>query len=360
MTAVAADMTFPALRGRQGDREFFVLLPTNAHLLEHFTPDVEPHDQSAQRAVVQKHADGIRDYILENRGEFVLGALTYAIDEVASFEPVAPGSSIGELTLAAATPVRSIDGQHRRLGIAAALETSGDLAGDGIAVVLYVEDDLGKRRQMFSDMNWTPRKVSASQNVAFDSRDPFSRAVRRIVQIHPLLQARVESELATVRRGSAKFYTLGAVYDACRRLMLGPNGKIKSKSSCEEDEIVDRSQRFFDMLVAARPELISMESQEALDEFRKQSILVSSTTLRVLAGATYQCIDKHRKDGTAFQISDLTSPLSEVDFTPSAELWRTAGFVSEGKSTPNARAQEVALATNLLAGRLMGLRPDED
>jgi len=64
--------------------------------------------------------------------------------------------------------------------------------------------------------------------------------------------------------------------------------------------------------------------------------------LRVLAGATYQCIDKHRKEGTALWIADLQGPLSDVDFTPSAELWRTAGLVSDGKSTPNAERRRSA------------------
>ena len=237
--------SLPALRGRQGDREFFVLLPSNAQLLQHFTPEVEPHDQQSQRAVIPRHAEDIRDYIVENRADFVLGALTYAIDSPGEFAPVTPGSPMGVLTLPSELSLRSIDGQHRRIGIQQAMSILQDLGADGIAVVLYVEDDLGKRRQMFSDMNWTPRKVSASQNVVFDSRDPFSRAVRRLVEVHPLLKDRVETQLARVPKGSTKLYTMGAVYDACRRLMLGAAGRIKANSDVNESDIVDRGRKFF-------------------------------------------------------------------------------------------------------------------
>lgn len=222
-------------------------------------------------------------------------------------------------------------------------------------VVLYVEDDLAKRRQMFSDMNWTPRKVSASENIAFDSRDPFSRAVRRLVETNEFLWDRVESQLARVHRGSSRLYTLGAVYDACRRLMLGPAGRIKSYSTSEED-IVDRARRFFAVLLVARPELAAVTSAADVDELRLKSILVSSTTLRVVAGAAFECIQHHRREGTPFALEDLRSPLAAVDFSPEAELWLSAGFITPGKATPNARNQEVVQATKLLAAQLLGLR----
>lgn len=353
---VSDHLRFPAIKGRQGDRDFYVLLPSNGQLIEHFTPPVEQEDEQSQRAVIPKHVEEIKDYVLENPGEFVLGALTYAVDPVVSFEPVAAGARMGELVLPEGTPVRSIDGQHRRLGLAEAFAVSPELAQDGIAVVLYVEEDLGKRRQMFSDMNWTPRKVSAAQNVAFDSRDPFSRAVRRLVGFHPLLITRVETQLARVARGSAKLYTLGAVYDASKRLMLGPSARVTKSGAPSEDSIVERSERFFNVLSEARPELIQLSDAEQIEDFRKQSILVSSTTMRVLAGAAYQCIEKHRKEGLPFTLAELKEPLAQIDFSPDAELWVSAGFVSPGKSTPNARAQEVLAATNLLAGELMGLR----
>jgi DGQHR domain-containing protein len=356
MDPVSENLRFPALKGRQGDRDFYILLPSNGQLIEHFTPPVEEEDEQSQRAVIPKHVEEIKDYVLENPGDFVLGALTYAVDPVVSFEGVSQGSRVGELVLPAGTAVRSIDGQHRRLGLADAFEVSPELAQDGIAVVLYVEDDLGKRRQMFSDMNWTPRKVSASQNVAFDSRDPFSRAVRRLVGFHPLLTARVETQLARVPRGSAKLYTLGAIYDACKRVMLGPSGKVTKANAPSEDSIVDRSGRFFDVLTEARPELLKLTDAEHVEQFRKESILVSSTTMRVVAGAAFQCIERHRKEGLPFTLADLSQPLARIDFSPQAELWVSVGFVSPGKSTPNARAQEVLAATNLLAGELMGLR----
>ena len=350
-----AGVRFAAMRGRQGDRVVYILLPTNGQLIQRFTPETEPQDRRSQRALIPKHAEDIREYVVENRAEYVLGALTYAIDVEGSFEEFRTGSPFGELTLPGDAQIRSIDGQHRRVGIQQAIALVADIAEDSMPVVLYVEDDLAKRRQMFSDMNWTPRKVSASENIAFDSRDPFSRAVQRLVETNEFLRDRVESQLARVQRGSSRLYTLGAVYDACRRLMLGPSGRIKSYSANEED-ILDRARRFFAVLTAARPELASVTSATDVDELRKKSILVSSTTLRVLAGAAYECIQHHRREGTTFAIEELRGSLAQVDFSPDAELWLSAGFVTPGKATPNARSQEVVQATKLLAAQLLGIR----
>lgn len=347
--------TLAAMRGKQGDRVFYVVLPDNRTLDKVFSADVEPHDDRSQRALNPKHAAAIAQYVLDNRSEYVLGAITYAVDVEGTFTPAVEGMPFGTLELPDEARLRSVDGQHRRHGLHEAMQTLEDVADDNTALLLYVEDDLAARRQMFSDMNWTPRRVSASQNVAFDQRDPFSRATQRLVRTHDLLRDRVEQEQARVRRGSAALFTLGAVYDANKRLTLGPSGRLKSYTGLDEEAIVDRGNRFFDVL-GTRSELRDARTPEQLQALRDASILVSSTTLRVLAGATYACIDHHRKQGTPFRIEDLAAPLSRIDFSPDADLWVTSGFVSPGKRTPNARNQEVLRATNLLAGELLGLR----
>jgi DGQHR domain-containing protein len=347
----------PALRGKQGDRTLYLVLPTNRTIGEIFTSEIEPHDERAQRAMHPKHAQNIADYVLENRSEYVLGAITYAVDVEGTFTPAFSGAPFGTLELPNDARLRSVDGQHRRHGLSEAMTKLEDVADDNTALLLYVEDDLQRRRQMFSDMNWTPRRVSASQNVAFDSRDPFSRATQRLVRSHPLLKGRVEQEQARVPRGSSLLFTLGGVYDATKRLWLGPNGRLKNYNGLDEEAIVDRAKRFFDLL-QTRLEFKAADEGESVQLVQDTTILMSSTTLRVLAGAVHQCIDHHRRQGMPFHLEDLTGPLSKVDFSPEAHLWISSGFVSPGRSTPNARNQEVLRATNLLAGELLGLRAE--
>lgn len=54
-----------------------------------------------------------------------------------------------------------------------------------------------------------------------------------------------------------------------------------------------------------------------------------------------------RKAG--YGAGDFVGGLGQVDFSPKNRLWHKIGFVTPGKSTPNARLQEVKAATHLIA-----------
>jgi DGQHR domain-containing protein len=245
--------------------------------------------------------------------------------------------------------LRSVDGQHRRRGIKQAIDALESIGSHHTALLIYVEDDLAKRRQMFSDMNNTPRKVSRAINVAFDSRDPFARVAKRLAVEHPLLDGHVESQAARVRAGSPHYYTLGAVHDATKRLFVGPNGRVKDASKYNGDAIYGCAWDFFELLSTTRPEFAQAKDPVALDHLRKTTLLFSSTTLRVMAGTIYALLGAGAK---ADRMGAISRPLSHVDFSPSAKIWVDSGFVSPGKATPNARTQELLSATDALVAEL--------
>jgi DGQHR domain-containing protein len=263
---------------------------------------------------------------------------------------VVPGSGIGVLRLPLDAHLRSIDGQHRREGLRQSISSVPDLQKQSTAALIYVEPDLAQRRQMFSDMNNTARKVSKALNVSYDSRDAFARAAARVSSEHFLLAGRVERAGARVVPGSGNLYTLAAVYDALKRLFVGPVGRVKDSTKFNEGEIVARGIEFFDALAASRAELDPSGSAESLDQLRTESILLSSTTLRVLASAVWTAGEDIGDMGAALRT--LGRALRQVDFSPSAAEWQESGFVSPGRSTPNARSQEMRTATNRLAAML--------
>lgn len=341
-------LSLPALRGHQGDRVMYLVLPTNNVLNTFFTTEMEPVDDRAQRPLDPKHARDIGDYITRNPAEYLLGAITYAVDVPGDFEEVEAGSGIGLLHLPLTARLRSVDGQHRRQGIKEAIDVVTQVGEDNTALLIYVESDLAHRKQMFSDMNNTPRVVSKAINVGFDSRDPFARAANRLVAEHPLLRGRVETTAARTRPGSDALYTLGAIHDAAKRLFVGTTGRVRDPDKYTEDEIVVRATALFDLLARSRPEFAQAVDAESLDALRTRSILFSSTTLRVIAGAVSTVI---ARDGVE-AITDLDEDLRDVDFGPAAPIWVNAGFVSPGKTTPNARNQEVLAATQALVSAL--------
>jgi len=77
----------PAIRGRQGSRTFYVLNLPNEFLRNIFK-DVQPAVEKSQRPLDHKHSEDIKHYILNNRSEYLVGALTYAMDKDGDFLPL--------------------------------------------------------------------------------------------------------------------------------------------------------------------------------------------------------------------------------------------------------------------------------
>lgn len=351
-----------ALKGRQGDRQMYLLLVTNHELLRNFAAEAEISDgaERVQRDLDTRHFKDIVNYITENPAEYLLGAMTYAIDTVedSDFIPAGPGSNIGTLVLPTNARLRCLDGQHRRSAIAEAVRLNEDVGDDYSAVVLYVEDDFMKRRQMFSDMNATPKVVSKALNITFDSRDPYARAAQSLAENHPLLKGVVETRKARITTTDAKIFSLAGVFDGLKRFDLGmvlPRGR--SPKTKTEDELVAIGNTLFDTIEAAFPEFTEVKNElEAVDEpkekaeimkaARRRTILFSTTTLRVIAGALHEAM---KADGET-EASRYIDRLAKIDFAPTSALFTDpeVGFVSGKTGTPSARNQEVFAATKAL------------
>lgn len=321
----------------------YATLPSNGILRRFFPIDLEAAEDRSQRALDPRHARDIADYITGNQDSYALGAITYALDTAGTFEEASPGAGVGILNLPLDARLRSIDGQHRREGLRLASEVLSLIEYEHTALLLYVEPDLVNRRQMFSDMNNTARRVSRAINVAFDSRDPFARAANHVAERHPFLAGRVEKQSSRVAAGSQKLYTLGALHDALKRLHVGPTGRVKDPFKYEFDSIVERAAWFFDALSASHPELNHVPPLE-------ETLLTSSTTLRVIAGACWRLA--FDENGPRISRSQFEHGLSRVDFSPRSGDWVAVGFVSAGRNTPNARSQEVLAATETLASAI--------
>ena len=367
MATYSPGVHLPALRGRQGDRDMYLLLVQNTMLIRNFSAEAEPvesRDQRAQRQMDPKHATDIVVYMTENPADYVLGAVTYAIDVVdpeRHFEPAFEGSNVGVLTLPLDAELRCLDGQHRRRAIKEAADQDPNILDDFTAIVLYVEDDFMARRQMFSDMNATPKVVAKALNVSFDSRDPYAQTAQELADGHPMLKGIVEREKARTSARSVEIFSLAGVYDGVKRFVLGktlPRGR--SPRDIAVDELVERGTAFFDVVEAARLEFtkVRLEASEIVSErargeymaeARKTTLLLSTTTLRVIAGALNQAMREDDEDDPTLYVKNL----ARVDFTPRSPLLTAPGvdFVGRG-GTPNARNQEVMAATAALAGVL--------
>jgi DGQHR domain-containing protein len=346
---IAQGLSIAAITGQQGNRTMYQVLVENSVLNNFFTINMDPPSEKSQRQMDPKHAAAIAQYVLSNPEEYILGTVTYAVDRECPFTPSTIDPRLGVLTIPFGTNLRSLDGQHRRQGLNEAIAEDPQLALDHTAVLIYVEPELEKRRQMFSDMNATPKVVAKALNVAFDSRDPFARVAMELSEKHPLLVGNVEFAARQVNPTSLKWYTVGAVYDALKRLQVGPTGRVRNAVQYSDDAIRERGTQFFDLLLGARDEYRRVQAGEDIARLRSQSILFSATTMRALSGAVHDAIET---DGSPSDATGYIAQVRALDFAPSATMWQETGFVSPSKTTPNARNQEVISATRSITAHL--------
>ena len=341
----------PAIRGKQGGRTFYVSNLPNL-LVRNFLRDVQSAvdiSERSQRPLDPKHADDITHYLKSNVDEYVVGALTFAMKTEGEFTPLpnqdSDGYELGILRFDLVQEFHSLDGQHRRQAIIKAMEEVDSIRDDSTAVIFYVEPDLKRRQQMFSDMNSTPRKVSKSLNIAYNNRDPFARAAKFLAENHPLLVGKVEKLQPRVRADSTDFFSLSSIQDAVKRVVTGSISKGVAVEDLADGEINRRGGEFFDLLLKSRKEFsMAATNPKALQQYREQTILFSSTTLRVLAGAVGRA-NQYYKAQTPIAIHDkLVRALMEIDFSTNSEMFVKSGFIARGSSTPSARNQEIVAA----------------
>ena len=343
-----AGFSLPAIRGHQGGRSMYLVLPTLRVVNNTMSPEMEPDVERSQRVFDPAHARGVTQYLVDNPSEYVLGALQYAVDTAGEFEELVEGSDLGVLHLPLDATLRSIDGMHRRRALPEALSQDPALGDDQLAVLIYVEPELEKRKQMFSDINWNQRAVPKSVNVGFNVRDPFALAVNNFLAARPEFDARVERQKPSVRRGTDKLFTLGALYDALRRYTVGAEGRVRDPGKYQAEWLKDRAEELFGF-VFARPEIVEvLKDPSVTEEKRQESILLNGTTLKMIAAALYTVLAKQKTASMA----NLAPKFMKIDFSPAAETWQRSGFIAPGKTTPSARNQEVRAAMNELVTAL--------
>lgn len=167
--------------------------------------------------------------------------------------------------------------------------------------------------------------------------------------------------LSCLTTTDAKIFSLAGVFDGLKRFDLGmvlPRGR--SPKTKTKDELVAIGNTLFDTIDAAFPEFTDVkkelantedpkEKAEIMRAARRRTILFSTTTLRVIAGALHEAM----KADNETEASRYVDRLAKIDFAPTSKLFTATdvGFVS-GTGTPSARNQEVFAATKALTNAI--------
>ncbi|WP_420210365.1 DNA sulfur modification protein DndB [Burkholderia aenigmatica] len=217
---------FPAIRGVQAGREYYVSMCPLRLLPRLFTFDEEElvPELRAQRTLNKARIPDIARYIVANKASYTFSAITVSIDGSIQFEPVGPDGPakfrMGSLTVSMDAKFIVNDGQHRRAAILQALEAAPELGEETIAVVFFLDRGLERCQQMFADLNRYAVKPSASIGVLYDHRSVAASLARHMSLTSSVFKNLIETERSSLSPRSRKLFTLSAINFANTELLL--------------------------------------------------------------------------------------------------------------------------------------------
>ncbi|MEE1763550.1 DNA sulfur modification protein DndB [Streptomyces sp. SP18BB07] len=225
-TSAGFEYVFPAIRGIQAGREFYVsmcplrLIPK----IFLFDEDELAPEVRAQRILNKGRLPALTRYLVDNPTDYVFSALTASVDGDMRFEGIADsgvGMRAGQICISMAARFLINDGQHRRAAIEQALKENPDLGEETIAVVFFHDAGLARCQQMFADLNRHAVRPPRSIGVLYDHRDDLATTARLLAMRGPVFKGFVEMESSTLSQRSRKLFTLSSVYYATQSLLQG-------------------------------------------------------------------------------------------------------------------------------------------
>lgn len=332
--------TFPAIRGIQAGREFYVTM-VPLKLIEEFFIFNEvtlPPELRSQRVLNKARVPEIVRYILNNPKDYTFSALTASIDSRVRFEPFRSLDSqdrIGLLSVPMEARFLINDGQHRKAAIAQAVRQNLSLAQETIPVVLFIDAGLKRSQQMFADLNKYAVKPTRSLGVLYDHKDPLAYLARNLIVRVPLFVDRIEKERTTISFRSRNLFTLSAVYQATGDLL----GKKKGQkiTQAEEEIAVDYWKRLPEYIPEWK---LVIEGRASGAELRKDFVHSHGVVLHALGFLGNALIREYPKNWIA-----KLERLKEIDWSKDNPIW-------EGRAMSGGRLSKafinVVLTTNYL------------
>lgn len=283
--ADAFSYTFPAIRGVQAGREFYVSMCPLRLLRKLFVFDDEElvPELRAQRTLNKARVPEIARYIVDNQDSYTFSAITVSVDGDLKFEPVAGEGSasyrMGSLTVSMTSKFIVNDGQHRRAAIVQALDNAPELGDETIAVVFFMDRGLKRCQQMFADLNRHAVKPSASLGVLYDHRSATANVARHLSLTSKVFKGLIESERSSLSPRSRSLFTLSALHFATTELLTENESEDFHKAS-------DKCLAFWEMVGEQIPEWTYVrESRMTSGDVRRDFIHSHAIVLQALGRA---------------------------------------------------------------------------
>lgn len=215
--------TFPALKGIQASKDFFIIMCPLKILskLFIFNEDELPPEHRAQRVLNKNRIPEMASYILNNPKDYVFSSVTASIDGNFAFTPLNEDfdDKVGVLKVSMDSRLLINDGQHRRAAIEEALKAAPELGEETISVVLFIDEGLKRSQQIFADLNKHAVNVSKSIGILYDSRDPIAMISKSLLENNKYLKYFTDTENPSLSKFSPKLFTLSSINETNKKLL---------------------------------------------------------------------------------------------------------------------------------------------
>lgn len=338
---------FPALRGLQAGREYFVAICPLKLIPKIFLFDEDelPPELRAQRTLNRARIPEIAQYIIDNPREYVFSSISASVDGNVRFEPISGKGSdenSGRLIVPMTAKFIINDGQHRRAGIEEALKERPELGDDTISVVFFLDGGLRRSQQLFADLNKHAIRPTKSLGILYDLRDPLSQLARKLITVVPVFKGLTETEKTTISNRSVKLFTLSSIYQGTRALL---NKSKRARITHREEAL---AVEFWTEVGKCIPEWqLARERKVTAAELRRDFIHAHGLALHALGLAGNALLASEPK-----RWKERLKALLKVDWSRSnTKLWEGRALVGGRVS----KAHNNVILTTVVLKRALGL-----
>ncbi|MBB5172437.1 DNA sulfur modification protein DndB [Texcoconibacillus texcoconensis] len=338
--------SFPALRGMQASREYYVVMCPLRLIPKIFLFNEEeiPPEHRSQRILNKSRVPEITNYMLENSKDYVFSSLTASVDGDMEFHPYSEEANfkdLGQLSISLEARFLINDGQHRRAAIEEALKISPELGDETISVVFYHDTGLEKSQQIFADLNRHAVNTTSSLGILYDHRDELATITKEIIADISLLERYTDKEKVSLAKHSPRLFALNHIFNTNRRLLQKKKGEFISE---QEKTFL---KEFWHILCDSIIEWKSVLNKEiSPSELRSTYIVGHGVFLEAIGLIGNYLYQNHPSDWHSY-----IKQLSSIDWNRSNKKdWMGRAFGSTGRINKN--GQTIQLTANLIKQKL--------
>ncbi|MER5376498.1 DNA sulfur modification protein DndB [Streptomyces sp. NPDC002553] len=311
---------------------------------------------ATNRPLMTDHVKAINLYVKENPENYILPPVTLNARQLPAIH--APRGNfknrMGFMVVDDSVRFYVTDGQHRiaaikgigsgRSSVAGLVDSDEGFEGDGLAVLIVVEQDLKAIHQDFADAAQT-KQIPASLLAVYNTREPINGVLTDIVDRTKFFRDRIDATSKTLPKMSQSVFLLNQVRQFVKELLFADyalaEGSV-SKASVQRIGTREAQEAFVEeavMLVDTLSEHMEPWREicglptasgvgNKIPDLRQMYINLTATGLVVIGRVAYEIMKNPNVDERRALYCRLAA---EIDWRRGAEIWRNRIVSQDGK-----------------------------